>query len=133
MRNAIRALDSSTLFRCPPGELSIVFMGDEDLARLHDEFFDDPEPTDVITFDGEPDMDFAGEICVSVEHALEYAARHRVDFSRELTLYLVHGYLHLSGFDDHDPSARRRMRTAEKKALDLLESSDKLPLFHVVT
>jgi len=129
----VRALDSSNLFPCPPGEVSLVFMGDEQIAKIHREFFNDPEPTDVITFEGEPEMGFAGEICVSVEHAQRYAAEHGTDFSREVTLYVVHGYLHLAGFDDIEPADRRRMRAAEKKALGLLESSDKLPLFRVDT
>ncbi len=108
-------------------------MDDDAIARVHAEFFDDPSPTDVITFEGDPAMDFAGEICVSVEHALRYASAHGTGFPHELTLYLVHGYLHLSGYDDIDPSDRRRMRAAEKKALLALEKSGNLPEFRVVT
>ena len=133
VRAALRELDRSGFFPCPAGELSLVFMDDAEIARLHEEFFGDPSPTDVITFEGDPAMNFAGEICVSADHALRYAEQHGVDFSRELTLYLVHGYLHLAGFDDTGPADRRRMRAAEKKSLALLESSGLLPLFHVVT
>ncbi len=129
----MRALDRGGRFPCPPGELSLVFLGDEAMGRLHGEFLGDPAPTDVITFAGDPDMDFAGEICVSVDHALRYAAAHDADFSRELSLYLVHGYLHLAGFDDQTPEGRRRMRAAEKNALAALEISDNLPVFRVET
>ncbi len=106
-------------------------MDDAEIARLHQEFFNDPDPTDVITFEGSPEMEFAGEICISAEHALAYARRHDIDFSRELTLYLAHGYLHLCGFDDLDPAAKRKMRTAEKKALTVLENSHLIPDFRV--
>lgn len=89
----------------------------------------DPSPTDVITFPGDPAMDFAGEICVSADRARSFSKRQGSDFSRELALYLVHGYLHLAGHDDTDPQAKRKMRQAEKKALLLLDNSDKIPTF----
>lgn len=91
----------------------------------------DPTPTDVITFPGDPDMDFAGEVCVSMDHAHDFAQRKILDFSRELTLYLVHGYLHLAGYDDMKPELKRRMRAAEKKAMSLLEKNGNLPEFKV--
>lgn len=89
----------------------------------------DPTPTDVITFPGDPAMDFAGEICVSIEHAYAFAKRKNLDFARELTLYLVHGYLHLAGFDDIKPEWKRKMRRAEKKAVSWLEKTANLPEF----
>ena len=131
VRRALHALDACGRFSCPPGELSVVFMDDAEIARLHQEFFNDPDPTDVITFEGSPEMEFAGEICISAEHALAYARRHDIDFSRELTLYLAHGYLHLCGFDDLDPAAKRKMRAAEKNALAVLENSHLIPAFQV--
>src|SRR5690625_1597484 len=63
------SLDQSGFFTPPKGELSIVFLDDDQIAKLHKQFLNDPEPTDVITFPGDSLMDFAGEICVSVEHA----------------------------------------------------------------
>jgi probable rRNA maturation factor len=109
--------------------MSVVFLDDQQICRLHGDFMDDPTPTDVITFPGDPAMAFAGEICVSVDHAFSFAQRKQIDFSRELSLYLVHGYLHLAGHDDLNPPAKRKMRQAEKKALSLLENSGKLPTF----
>lgn len=129
MRRLFHTLDSSQSFDAPPGEFSIVFLDDEQIARVHEQFMDDPTPTDVITFPGDPALDFGGEICVSVDHALAFADRRGLQFSRELALYLVHGYLHLAGYDDRQPEQKQRMRRAEKKALSLLEKSGKLPEF----
>lgn len=113
----------------PPGELSLVFLTDPDLAQLHDEFLDDPTTTDVITFEGNPTLGTAGEICVSVDTAAAYARRHRRDFSAELTLYVVHGWLHLAGYDDLVPAKKRAMRRAEARAMKVLADAGTLPVF----
>jgi len=114
---------------CPAGELSIVFLSDVALAKIHADFLHDPTPTDVITFAGDASLDVAGEICVSVDRAAAYATAHRHDFSTELTLYIVHGWLHLAGFDDLQPAKKRRMRAAEARALALLRAAAALPKF----
>jgi probable rRNA maturation factor len=115
----------------PAGELSIAFLTDAAQARLHAQFLDDPTPTDVITFPGDPAAGLAGEICVSVDTARNYALRHDRSFARELLLYVVHGYLHLSGLDDTTPVARRTMRAAERAALAHLEQVGHLPEFRL--
>ena len=115
----------------PSGELSVVFLTDPALAQLHADFMADPGPTDVITFGGDPAAGLAGEICLSVDTAAAYAARHRRDFAAELTLYLVHGWLHLAGYDDRHPAAKRRMRAAEKRALGLLRTHRAIPAFRL--
>ncbi len=108
----------------PPGELSVVFLTDTALAQLHADFLADPTPTDVITFAGDPAHGTAGEICVSVDAAAAYARKSRSDFSAELTLYLVHGWLHLAGYDDLEPAKKRAMRRAEARAMRLLEANE---------
>jgi probable rRNA maturation factor len=113
----------------PPGELSIAFLTDSALARLHALFLDDPSPTDVITFAGTPALGQAGEICVSADTARAFAAGHRRDFCEELTLYVVHGWLHLAGHDDRQPASKKRMRAAEARALALLRTRRMIPPF----
>jgi probable rRNA maturation factor len=113
----------------PPGELSLAFLTDAALARIHDDFLDDPSTTDVITFEGNAALQSAGEICVSADTAAAFAATHDRDFSEELTLYVVHGWLHLAGYDDLKPAKKRRMRAAESRAMDLLRAAKALPRF----
>ncbi len=125
----IHALDAGAAgFRggCPPGELSLAFLTDAALAQLHAGFLGDPAPTDVITFAGDPAHGLAGEICVSADAAARQAGREprrRSDlekkFSDELALYLIHGWLHLAGYDDLVPAKKRTMRAAERRALNL--------------
>ncbi len=119
----------SALHPVPPGELSVAFLTDAALARLHATFLADPSPTDVLTFAGIPALGQAGEICVSADTARAFAAGHRHDLSEELTLYIVHGWLHLAGHDDRQPEQKKRMRAAEARALTLLRASRAIPQF----
>lgn len=113
----------------PTGELSLVFLTDPALAQLHADFLDDPTTTDVITFEGDPSLATAGEICVSADTAATYARKHGWDFSTELTLYVVHGWLHLAGHDDLVPAKKRAMRRAEIRAMRILERAGAVPKF----
>ncbi len=144
---AIGVLDAHApqfLGGCPPGELSLVFLTDPALARIHADFMGDPSATDVITFEGDLAAGLAGEICVSADTAMRYvggpglsgprlaatSALHAA-FSTELTLYVVHGWLHLAGYDDLQPAKKRRMRAAEARAMKLLRAAKAVPDFRM--
>jgi probable rRNA maturation factor len=129
---AVGVLDSNAArFKggCPTGELSLAFMGDDELARLHGQFLNDPTPTDVITFEGDKASATAGEICVSVDAAVRQVGRAQARLSAEILLYVVHGWLHLAGYDDLRPPAKRVMRRAEARAMRLLRRAGALPRF----
>jgi probable rRNA maturation factor len=129
---AVRVLDASAASLgggCPPGELSVAFVTDGALARLHMRFLGDPAPTDVITFGGDAGHASAGEICVSADAAARRAGRGQAALSRELALYVVHGWLHLAGYDDRDARSRRSMRAAEARAMRILSRAGALPRF----
>ena len=127
---AIQMLDSNRgkfLGGCPDGELSLVLLTDAALARLHGKFLGNPAATDVITFEGDPAAGTAGEICVSVDMAVNYAGARGGGVLEELILYFVHGWLHLAGYDDRQPREKRKMRAAEKRAMKLLREAGMLP------
>ena len=101
--------------------LAVVFVQDEALTELHRRHLADPTPTDVLTFDlGEDGPGPAGELYVSVDRARRVAARRSMSVERELSLYVVHGVLHLCGYDDREPAERERMRAAEGEVLAAL-------------
>ena len=127
------ALHASGRFPISEGELSIAFVNDANIAQVHANFMEDKSSTDVITFPAHPEMESAGEIIVSVDHALSRAAELGEPFSRELSLYLVHGWLHLAGYDDHKESDRAKMREAEQIALRILDEVDQAIEFKVKT
>jgi probable rRNA maturation factor len=114
---------------CPPGELSLVFLSDAALAKLHADFLADPAVTDVITFAGDSSLGIAGEICVSADAARRQGGTPPAGFSAELTLYFVHGWLHLAGYDDLQPAKKREMRRAEARAMKMLREADAVPVF----
>jgi probable rRNA maturation factor len=116
------AVDAALAHGGRPGLLlSVVFVDDAEIAALHGQWFGDPTPTDVISFDlGADDPGPAGELYVSVERARAEARARGLPLERELTLYLVHGTLHLCGYDDHGGRERARMRAAEGAVLAAL-------------
>lgn len=129
----LQRLQTCGHFPIGDGELSIVFVDDATIARIHDEFMDDPSPTDVITFPADATMETAGEIIVSVDHARSRSEELGEPFSRELSLYLVHGWLHLAGYDDREPNDRQKMREAEQWAFKAIEEAGDFPAFYLKT
>jgi len=126
-------LHASGQFPITEGELSIAFVGDVEIAQVHADFMGDPTPTDVITFSADEAMESAGEIIVSVDHARSRAEELGEPFSRELSLYLVHGWLHLAGYDDRNEADRAEMRKAEQIALGLLDNATLVIKFKLKT
>lgn len=102
--------------------VQVVLCSEGALTSLHERFLDDSTPTDVITFDLGEDGDDApsAEIYVSVDMAKRVAAEYLQSVENELLLYVVHGTLHLCGFDDHEEDERRRMRLAEAAVFEAL-------------
>jgi probable rRNA maturation factor len=130
VRALFRYLDDVlTADRIPPGELSIVFLGKAEMCRLHEDFLMDPAHTDVMTFPGDPEEDLAGEIAVSADYAQEHALHYGQTFADELTLYLIHGWLHLAGYDDKADDTRAEMRKAEARVMDAVRKGEKIPDF----
>ena len=107
--------------------LSIVLVTDKQIAVLNARYHQVQGPTDILSFDYGNDE---GELVISLEHVQTQAKRFRTTPGRELTLYLVHGILHLHGYDDRTLRSRRRMRAAERRLMRLM--ARKLPLQDVV-
>jgi probable rRNA maturation factor len=91
-------------------DVSVLFVSDRRMAALHRRFMNESGPTDVMTFHN-------GEIVISADTAFRNARRFGNPLNRELRLYIVHGLLHLHGFDDRDEASAGKMRTAEEKIL----------------
>jgi probable rRNA maturation factor len=99
-------------------EISIVVVDNPTIARLHQQFLDDPAPTDVLSFVLEQsEQCLEGEVVVSAETALACAAKYKSTPDDELLRYVIHGTLHLLGSDDAMPRQRAAMRRRERKYL----------------
>jgi probable rRNA maturation factor len=97
--------------------LGIVLVNDVAIAKLNARYHDTPGATDILSFDYGGAQ---GELIISVEHAVTQAGRYRTTSAQELILYVVHGILHLHGYNDLTRPQRRRMRAAERRLVSQL-------------
>jgi probable rRNA maturation factor len=91
-------------------EVSILIVSDRKMASLHRQFMNESGPTDVITFQH-------GEIFIGAETARRNARRFGNTLAHELRLYVVHGLLHLHGFNDGDEANARKMQIVQRRIL----------------
>ena len=97
------------------GEIAVAAVDDSEIHELNRRFLQHDYPTDVITFPHERgDAWVLGDIVFSAEYAAREAAERGVDAVDEMMLYVIHGALHLAGFDDRDDESRAAMRAAER-------------------
>ncbi len=108
-------------------EVYIYLVDTLTICQLHKDYFEDPTPTDCISFpmDLDEGSEYAvlGEVFVCPKTAIRYANEHQMDPYEETTLYIVHGLLHLMGYDDIQDHDRQEMRMAEKRHMDKLRKS----------
>lgn len=106
-------------------EVSLYFVDSSTICDLHQQFFDDPSPTDCISFPMDEDKQtedrILGEVFVCPEVAIKYANQHQCDVYEEVTLYMIHGLLHLMGYDDIEEKERKKMRQAEARHFQKLK------------
>ncbi len=105
------------------GELSIAFVDNEKIMELNKKFLGHNEPTDVISFPLEANG-ISGEIVVSAQMALETANAMRTDVEGELILYVIHGLLHLIGYDDTSKKKAQAMHKRENELLARLANRE---------
>jgi probable rRNA maturation factor len=108
-------------------ELAIHFVSSRAMADLNEKFLDHTGPTDVITFDFREGYDpafarlnLAGEIYICVAVAGKQAAEFSTTWQAEVARYIVHGVLHLTGYDDLVREKRRLMKREENRLLKAL-------------
>jgi probable rRNA maturation factor len=103
-------------------DLGIYLVTPGRIRKLNEQYLRHEGDTDVISFPYSTNAaDIrAGEIFICVEVALRHARRYRVSMPVELLRYVVHGLLHLEGYDDIHPAERRRMKHIENRLLRAL-------------
>lgn len=105
-------------------EVSFHFVSASKIKALHKDLFQDPTITDCITCPIDPPNTkpycMLGEVFVCPQVALTYAKEHNLDPLKELLLYVIHGFLHLIGYDDLSEADQKTMRSKEKESLEYL-------------
>ena len=108
-------------------EVSIHFVDESTIRALHHTYFNDPSTTDCISFPLEPDAipgyKNLGSVFVCPQTGLNYVRLHGGNVHEEITLYLVHGLLHLMGYDDVTEVDAHEMREAEARHIAELKKN----------
>jgi len=97
-------------------ELSLQFVGADEITALNEEYLRHEGSTDVITFDYGSSREQSmviGDVIICIDEAITQAPGFRSTWQMELVRYVVHGVLHLLGFDDKTSAKRERMKRRE--------------------
>ena len=104
-------------------EVSLLFVDDAEISELNDRYLAKNGPTDVLAFpmsDAENvsfHTEILGDVVVCAERAVSYAKEHGLKVEDELSLYVIHGMLHLLGYDDTNKADAGKMKRREKELL----------------
>src|SRR4051812_47555244 len=113
MREIVRAvLDGAGV---ADADISLAFVDNPTIHTLNKRYLDHDEPTDVLSFplSGVGARKLVGELVIGAEVALAQAQERGHDVQAELALYVIHGLLHLCGYDDHTDAGAAEMRRQE--------------------
>lgn len=101
------------------GEISYVFCSDERILEVNKQYLSHDFYTDIITFDYVEKERVSGDIFISIDRVEENAKDFNVTFQQELLRVIIHGVLHLLGFEDHSQEEQQIMRQKENEAIAL--------------
>lgn len=104
------------------GEVNLIFCSDNYILDINQRFLQHDYFTDIITFDYCEGNVLSGDLFISVDSVRENSLEYGTEFEDELNRVIVHGVLHLVGYDDHAEEDVKEMRSKENYYLDLRKS-----------
>lgn len=103
------------------GEIGYLFVDDEKILEVNNEYLGHDYYTDIITFDYDEDDIISGDLVISLDTVRSNAELFSKPYDEELFRVIIHGILHLCGINDKGPGEREIMEQEENKALALLQ------------
>lgn len=103
------------------GDISYILCSDNYLLEINRQYLNHDYFTDVITFDYSEENVISGDIFISVDTVADNAKEYNVTFEIELERVMVHGVLHLVGYNDKSDSEVKQMRAKENQYLSLFD------------
>ena len=97
----------------------IIFCSDPYILDINQRYLQHDYFTDIITFDYCEGKVLSGDLFISIDTVRENAAEYGASFEEELNRVMVHGLLHLIGYDDHTPAEQQEMRSKEDYYLSI--------------
>ncbi|MCF8357526.1 MAG: rRNA maturation RNase YbeY [Prolixibacteraceae bacterium] len=104
------------------GEICIIFCSDSYLLEMNQKYLNHNYFTDIITFNYNDDNILSGDIFISIDTVKKNAKSFNVNFLQEIHRVIIHGILHLVGFDDANDKQKMQMRKKENEALSKLNN-----------
>ena len=104
------------------GEITIFFCNDEYILEMNQKYLNHDYCTDILTFDYSTNNIISGDLLISTETVQYNAIKYKTQLPTELSRVVVHGVLHLLGFDDKTTNQQKIMRDREDWYLNILES-----------
>ncbi|MBI4647806.1 MAG: rRNA maturation RNase YbeY [Bacteroidia bacterium] len=101
------------------GSINLIFCSDKYLLDLNRKYLSHNYFTDILTFNYTENKSICGDLFISIERVTENAKIYSVSFADELYRVIIHGLLHLIGYDDNNPSKKRFMKAKEDDYLSL--------------
>lgn len=105
-----------------PGHLDFIYCSDNYLLEINKEYLSHDDYTDIITFNYNIGQQISGDIFISTERVADNAVDLNIPFEKELARVMIHGVLHLLGYNDKSPEDQEKMRNAEDYYLQWLEA-----------
>ena len=104
------------------GNINVIFCSDDYLLNVNKQYLSHNYYTDIITFNYCTENTISGDLFISIDRVEEYSKQNNIPFLQEINRVIVHGVLHLCGFNDKTPIEKKKMRQLENKFLNLTKT-----------
>ena len=102
------------------GSITYIFCSDEEILRINQSYLNHDYYTDIITFDYSEGDKISGDLFISLETVKTNSEKYKTNYIEELHRVMIHGILHLCGYEDNTPEKKKIIRSKEDESLDLL-------------